>query len=164
MLSSGLPCILSGGAWKLEGRGVDSRRSATVRFSIPFCDVDAMQVVWHGNYFKYFDIARDRLFSDAGIDLYRAVGDCGLVFPITRTQTKHIRPLRFRDEVDCKATLIEAECRLVVEFEIRVAGSGQMCTTGRTEQAAVRFADGTLELRLPEAFRRALGTSIGDGG
>lgn len=148
----------------MEDRPVDAGRSATVRFSIPFCDVDAMQVVWHGNYFKYFDAARDRLFGDAGIDLYQVMEDGGLVFPITRTQTKHIRPLRFRDDVECKATLVEAECRIVVDFEIRLAGSGAICARGRTEQAAVRLADGTLELRLPESFRRALGSSTGDGG
>jgi acyl-CoA thioester hydrolase len=143
---------------------IQSYRSATVRFCIPFCDVDAMQVVWHGNYLKYFDAARDRLFSDAGIDLYRVVEDGGLVFPITRSQTKHIRPLRFRDEVDCKATLVEAECRLVVDFEIRLAGSGQLCTKGRTEQAAVRLPDGRLELRLPEPLRLALGFPSRDDG
>ena len=142
---------------------MDACRSATVRFSVPFCDVDAMQVVWHGNYFKYFDAARDRLFSDAGLDLYRAVGDRGVVFPITRTQTKHIRPLRFRDEVLCKATLVEAECRLVVDFEIRLADSGTICAKGRTEQAAVHLADGSLELRLPESIRRALGSPRDDG-
>jgi acyl-CoA thioester hydrolase len=142
---------------------VDPRRCATVRLSIPFCDVDAMQVVWHGNYFKYFDAARDRLFSDAGIDLYQRVGDTGLVFPITRTQTKHIHPLRFRDEVDCKAVVVEAECRLVLDFEIRKAASGTLCAKARIEQAAVRIADGTLELRLPESIRRALGCA-GNGG
>lgn len=142
---------------------MDQRRCATVRFSIPFCDVDAMQVVWHGNYFKYFDAARDRLFRDAGIDLYQTVAGTGLVFPITRTQTKHIRPLRFRDEVDCKAVLVEAECRLVLDFEIREAGTGTLCTKARIEQAAVRVADGTLELRLPESIRRALGCIRHDG-
>ncbi len=142
---------------------MDSRRRATVRLCIPFCDVDAMQVVWHGNYFKYFDAARDRLFRDAGLDLYRGFEDGGLVFPITRTQTKHIRPLRLRDEVDCTAVLVEAECRLVVEFEVRLAATGTLCAKGRTEQAAVRLADGTLELRLPETMRRALGCAR-DGG
>jgi len=131
-------------------------RTATVAFSIPFCDVDAMQVVWHGNYFKYFDIARDRLFSDAGIDLYRTVEDCGVVFPITRTQTKHVHPLRFRDEAECKATLVPDECRLIVEFELRLANGGRMCARGRTEQAAVRLTDGSLELRLPDSIRNAL--------
>jgi acyl-CoA thioester hydrolase len=135
---------------------MEIRRTATVRFTVPFADVDAMQVVWHGNYFKYFDLARDQLFRDAGIDLYRAVED-GVVFPVTRTQTKHIRPLRFRDEVDCTATLIESECRLVVDFEMRLA-SGTLCAKGRTEQVAVRLAESnaSLELRLPEAIRKAL--------
>ncbi|HEY5282749.1 MAG TPA: thioesterase family protein [Polyangia bacterium] len=141
----------------------ETRRSATVQFSVPFCDVDAMQVVWHGNYYKYFDIARDRLFSDAGIDLYQLAKDGGVVFPITRTQTKHILPLRFRDEVECKATLVEAECRLVVEFELRLAGCGKLCAKGRTEQAAVCMEGWTLELRLPDFIRRALGTLRDNG-
>jgi acyl-CoA thioester hydrolase len=145
---------------------VEARRTATVSFAIPFADVDAMQIVWHGNYLKYFDLARDRLYCDAGLDLYQVARDSGVVFPITRTQTKHIRPLRFRDQVECTATLIEAECRLVLEFEIRLAGSGQLCAKGRTEQAAVRHVDQALELRIPEAIRSALrppGTAHDDG-
>jgi len=135
---------------------MQAQRTATVRFTVPFADIDAMQVVWHGNYFKYFDLARDQLFRDAGIDLYRAVDD-GLVFPVTRTQTKHIRPLRFRDEVDCTATLVEWEHRLVVDFELRLV-SGTLCARGRTEQVAVRLAESnsTLELRVPEMIRKAL--------
>jgi acyl-CoA thioester hydrolase len=132
------------------------RRTATVRFTVPFVDVDAMGVVWHGNYLRYFDLARDRLLRDAGLDLYRGVED-GIVFPVTRMQAKHIRALRFRDEVDCTATLVEWECRLVVDFEIRQTG-GTLCTKGRTEQVAVRLgeAKAALELRLPETVRRAL--------
>jgi acyl-CoA thioester hydrolase len=136
---------------------METRRSATVRFAVPFADGDPMQIVWHGNYYRYFDMARDRLFSEAGLDLYKPYGDEGWVFPITRTQSKHIRPLRFRDEVECTATLVEAECRLVIEFEIRMVATGELCTRGRTEQAGVRLAEQKLELRLPESLRHALG-------
>jgi acyl-CoA thioester hydrolase len=131
-------------------------RTATVRFSIPLYDVDAMQLVWHGNYFKYFEDARDRLFRDAGIDLYQIAKEGGVVFPITRTQTKFVRPLRFRDEVECKATLVEAGCRIVFDFELRLADGGPVCTKARTEQAVVRISDGGLELSLPESVRSAL--------
>jgi acyl-CoA thioester hydrolase len=140
----------------------DARRTATVRFSVPFADVDAMQIVWHANYLKYFDLARDRLYCDAGLDLYQVAMSSGVVFPITRTETKHVWPLRFRDEAEVTATLVEFEIRLVVEFEIRLAKGGQLCAKGRTEQAAVRFADNSLELRIPEDIRRALGT-VPDG-
>jgi acyl-CoA thioester hydrolase len=138
-------------------------RSATVPFTVPFADVDAMQIVWHPHYLEYFDLARDRLYRDAGLDLYRIATDVGIIFPITRTQTKHVFPLRFRDEALCRATLVEYECRLVVDFEIRLAAGGRLCAKGRTEQAAVRWADGALELRIPEEVRTALGSEP-DGG
>lgn len=135
---------------------MENRRCATVRFTVPFCDADPMQVVWHGNYLKYFDAARDRLLCDAGIDLYRSYEGTGIVFPITRTQTKHMWPLRVRDEVACTAFLVEFECRLVFDFELRNAETGRICVKGRSEQAAVRLSDWSLELRLPEFIRKAL--------
>jgi acyl-CoA thioester hydrolase len=136
---------------------VKLRRFAVVRFTVPFYDADPMQVVWHGNYLKYFDAARDRLLCDAGIDLYGSYHRTGYVYPITRTQTKHIWPLRVRDEVECKATLVEHECRLVFDFELRNVATGKVCVKGQTEQVAVRASDWSMEVRLPEYLRRALG-------
>jgi acyl-CoA thioester hydrolase len=132
-------------------------REATVLIQVPFCDVDPMQVVWHGNYFKYFDVAREKLFDDAGVDMYRMHTDTGLVFPVTRSQAKHIRPLRFRDQIKCTARVTEAEYRIVVEFEIRLASDGTLCTKGKTEHVTVRLPEGTMELRIPSEIRRALG-------
>lgn len=36
----------------------DPRFTVDVDLTIPFHDVDVMGVVWHGNYFRYFEIAR----------------------------------------------------------------------------------------------------------
>ena len=62
-----------------------------------------------------------------------------LIFPIIRTSTKHIFPLRHRDEIICKATLVDAYIKLVVDFEIRKAEDGKVCTRGRTEQVTVKL-------------------------
>ena len=45
-------------------------RVAEVSFQVPFHDVDAMQVVWHGNYLKYFELARTEMerSMDLGFD------------------------------------------------------------------------------------------------
>ncbi len=45
-------------------------RSSEVRLTVPFHDLDPMRVVWHGNYLKYFDIARFALFRKAGVEAY----------------------------------------------------------------------------------------------
>ncbi len=131
-------------------------RTSCVRLRIPFCDVDGMQVVWHGNYFKYFDAARERYFDESGLDLYSTYAQSGIAFPITRTQTKYIRPLRYRDTIDCIALVVEAEFRIVLDFEIRLADDNTLCTRGRSEQVAVHMPGGELELRIPVHIRRAL--------
>jgi acyl-CoA thioester hydrolase len=132
-------------------------RRTAVRLRVPFCDVDSMQVVWHGNYFKYFDCAREALFKEAGLDLSKMYADDKIAFPVTRSQAKHVRPLRFRDEFDCSARVTESGCRLVIDFEIHLVDGGPLCTRGQTEQVAVRLPDGTLELGLPSFIQRALG-------
>ena len=31
-------------------------RTTTIEFKVPFYQTDAMQVVWHGNYLKYYEV------------------------------------------------------------------------------------------------------------
>ena len=38
------------------------QHSADVEIEIPFHDVDGMWIVWHGHYYKYFEIVRAALF------------------------------------------------------------------------------------------------------
>ena len=35
----------------------------TVNIDVPFFDVDMMDVVWHGHYIKYFEVARCALLD-----------------------------------------------------------------------------------------------------
>jgi len=134
-----------------------SRLECEVRFSVPFQDLDPMRVVWHGNYLKYFDIAREALFDKAGVDLYQVREENGYVFPITRSSVKHIYPLRHKDEFIVKASIREAYRKIVIDLEVRLVNGGTVCATGRSEQVAVRTADYRLELLIPESIRRALG-------
>ena len=44
----------------------DPRFTAEVELTIPFHDVDMMGVAWHGNYFRYFEVAREALLNQIG--------------------------------------------------------------------------------------------------
>lgn len=116
-----------------------------------------MHVVWHGNYMKYFDIARFELFHKAGIDLYGYSIKHQIMFPVTRSSTKHIVPLRHRDEVVCRATITEAEYKIGIDFEIRKNDNGQICTRGRGEQVAVKVPEMELMFEIPKEIQTALG-------
>ncbi len=124
---------------------------------VAFHDLDPMQVVWHGNYLKYFDVARFGLFADAGIDLYDYMINQHYVFPVTRSSIKHIAPLRPFDEFICRATVTEAEYKIVMDFEIRLSGDRQLCARGNSEQVAVKYPEMEMEFEVPKDIRKALG-------
>ncbi len=84
-----------------------------VTLKVPFHDVDGMQVVWHGHYLKYFEIARDALMAQLGVNLHQYALDSGYLFPIVKSQTKHISPLRYQDEFACTARLSAGTRKIV---------------------------------------------------
>lgn len=61
---------------------------------VPFFDVDAMHIVWHGNYVKYLETARCAFLSSIGYD-YNEMGRQGYSWPIVQMNLKYIRPARF---------------------------------------------------------------------
>ena len=132
-------------------------KSFEIRKKVPFYDLDPMQIVWHGNYLNYFEDARRALLDHMGVDLYQYYERTGIVFPIIRTATKHIYPLRYGDEFICKATLVDSRFKIVVDFEIRLAADDKVCARGRTEQVAVQAPQMEILLRVPEEIRAALG-------
>ena len=132
-------------------------KSVEVRLKVPFHDLDAAQIVWHGNYLKYFDVARFELFRDSGIDLYDYFIGERYAFPVIKTWTKHILPLRHGDEFICKATVREAQIKISIDFEIRLADSGVVCTRGRGDQVAVKMPEMEMQLEIPAEVTRALG-------
>ena len=137
----------------------ENKKSIEVNYCVPFFDLDPMQIVWHGNYLNYFEIARAALLDSCGVNLYSYYEQHKLIFPIIRTSTKHIYPLRHRDEIIVKATLVDARVKLVVDFEIRKATDGTICARGRTEQVTVTTPEMETIFRIPDDIRQALGFS-----
>jgi len=130
--------------------------SASVRRKVPFYDVDMMRVVWNGHYWKYFEEARQALFTQQGITSFDESEGKGWVFPVIRSEVKYIHPLRLDDEFICTATLKEARVKIVVDFEITRVADGKVCARGRSEQAAVKVPEGEMAFMIPHEVQNAL--------
>jgi acyl-CoA thioester hydrolase len=140
--------------------GTDGHPMSTsfdIRMKVAFHDLDPLQVVWHGNYLKYFDVARFGLFAARGIDLYAYMIEKKFAFPVTRTSVKHIVPLRAFDDFICQATVTEAQYKIGMAFAIRKADDGTLCARGTSEQLAVRYPEMEMEFGIPDDIRQALG-------
>lgn len=132
-------------------------KSLEKKFTVPFYDLDPMQVVWHGNYLKYFDATREDLCYKLGFEPVAYYKKTNILFPIIKTATKHIVSLRHRDRFTCKAILKEARYKIVIDFEIRLDNSHILCARGRSEQVAVKYPETEILFEIPEDIRKTLG-------
>jgi acyl-CoA thioester hydrolase len=136
---------------------METRPSHEVRMKVAFYDLDPLQIVWHGNYLKYFDVARGELFDHLGLDLFEFHARTGYIFPIIRTAVKHVHPLTQGDEFVCRATVKEARTKIVIAFEVHTLKEGRLCAKGSTEQVAVRTPGMEMAFLIPEEISRILG-------
>lgn len=113
--------------------------SATVTIEAPFYDMDMMRVAWHGHYLKYFERARCALFDRMDYN-YAQMEASGYIWPIVDCRIKFVRPVRFGQQIDVSATLVEYENRMKLNYRISDHGSGEKLTTGYTIQVALLLA------------------------
>lgn len=124
--------------------------SAETEFTVEFYDVDAMGVVWHGNYVKYLEKARCVLLDKIGYG-YREMKTSGYAFPVTDMKVKYIRPLFFGDRVRAKAFLEEYEDRLRIKYEL-FGPNGEITTKAVSTQMAYGVDAGVSYFECPRIF------------
>jgi acyl-CoA thioester hydrolase len=130
----------------------------TIDVSPAFYDVDPLEVVWHGHYVKFFELARSALLARQGYD-YAAMKASGFSWPVVDLRVKYVRPARLGVPLKVTARIIEWENRLRVDYLIREAESGLKVTTAQTTQVAVDMTTGALQFVCPPALLRCLGLS-----
>lgn len=111
---------------------------ADVIIEIPFHDVDTMNVVWHGHYLKYFEIARCKLLDQFQYN-YMQMRESGYAWPVIESHVRYVQGIGFEQKIRVRAILKEWENRLKIEYQIFDAESGRKLTKGYTIQVAVHI-------------------------
>ena len=122
--------------------------STEILFKVPFHDVDMMGVAWHGHYFKYFELARTELFRKFHCDA-EELRAMGLVLPVIESHCRYLAPLTYGMHVRAKASLVETEFRLSVDYLLAEEPSAKRLAEGCTIQGVARRADMRLLFPVP---------------
>lgn len=104
-------------------------------FTVEFYDVDSMQIVWHGNYIKFFELGRCELLDKIGYG-YLEMEKSGFGWPVVDIKVKYIRPLMFHQKARIRTTLVEYENRLRLSYRI-FDMDGNVLTKGESTQMCV---------------------------
>lgn len=124
---------------------------AEVNLITSFQDADPMGVIYHGNYFRFFEEAR-RVMMDKIDYGYLAMKDSGYMWPIIGTQVKYVKAIPFNHAIRVTAKLTEWENRLRVDYVIYDGNTGQRMCKAHTMQVAVDIASEEMCFASPQVL------------
>ena len=128
---------------------------AEIELEIPFFDVDMLESAWHGHYVKYFEMARCVLLDKLQYN-YSQMRDSGYSWPVIDLQVRYVNPAVFGQKIKVKADLVEWEQRLMINYLITDAQTGQRLTRGSTSQVAVEIASRDMQFNSPAVLLEAV--------
>ncbi len=128
---------------------------ADVIIDVPFHDVDTMNVVWHGHYLKYFEIARCKLLDQFHYN-YKQMLASGYAWPVIESHVRYVQGIEFEQKIRVRAILKEWENRLKIEYQIFDATTAKRLTKGYTSQVAVHIETREMCFQSPQVLLNCL--------
>ena len=121
-----------------------------------FFDIDSMDIVWHGHYVKYLELARCALLDrfDYG---YARMRESGYFWPVIELRLKYVRAATFDRPLIVWATIVEWQNRLRIDYAIRDAKTGAKVNSATSVQVAVDRATRQMQYVSPPVLLQRLG-------
>jgi len=120
---------------------------------VRYAETDKMGVVYYGNYYTWYEVARGDALRKVGYP-YSALEEDGILLPVTESYSRYMAPIRY-DELIVVATKIEELRAVSISFvyEIFRASDRKLCTKGFTKHAML---DKNGKLLRPDGNNAAL--------
>ena len=126
--------------------------AAEVEIPVRFSETDAMGVVWHGNYLKFFEDAREHFGAVYGIEYMDAFNN-GFYTPIVKSDINHKASVYYGQKVMVKAILEQhASSKIVFRYIVTNLSTGEIAATGSTTQVFLGIENKLLELVKPAFY------------
>ena len=127
--------------------------------SVRFSEVDSLQIVWHGNYIKYFEDGREAFGKEFGLG-YLDVYKNGLLIPVVKVECEYKYPVKYGEKIIIETEFINCdEAKIQFQYKIFRKSDNKLVATGKSTQV---FLDSNHELYLTlppfyENWKRKIG-------
>ena len=119
---------------------------------IRFSECDALSMVWHGNYVKYFEDGREdfgKKFDLGYLDMYNKTG---LTVPVVHLECDFKKMVGIGETIIVETTLIDSQAaKMIFEYKIYNEQKELVCT-GNTIQVFVNMEKNELMITTPPFF------------
>ncbi len=132
-----------------------------IEYHVNFYDTDAMGVVHHANYIRWFEMGRVAYLHKYGITLNAMMED-GFVFPITEVRAKYVSPGHFDDTlvIETRGKVL-TKVKMAFTYRIFHKETGRLLVRGFTQNV---FTDRETDrvTRLPKKYYALLAHAMED--
>lgn len=127
--------------------------AAQTHIKVRFSETDAMGIVWHGNYAKYFEDGREDFGKKYGLG-YMDVHRNGYMIPLVKLNINFKNQLRYEQEAVMRTTFIETPAaKIVFEYELRRKSDNKIIAEAESVQVFLN-KNYELELISPPFFEK----------
>ena len=125
-------------------------------FRVEYIDTDAMGIVHHASYLRYFERTRVEWLRSVGLS-YRKMEEDGYMLPVHSCTLSYKLPLHFDDEFTVKMIMGEMEnASMTLHYE--VWSDGKLRTTGSTRHVLCfkkveNFKTSFVVTKIPKEWR-----------
>jgi acyl-CoA thioester hydrolase len=103
---------------------------------VAFADTDAMGIVHHANYLRYFEEARVEYLREKGIH-YKVWQARGQHLPLIESQCRYKKPARFDDILEISVSPKVDGARIILDYEVFNQETKELIATGSTQHVCV---------------------------
>ena len=93
--------------------------STDTQVRVRYAETDQMGVVYHSNFFPYFESARAESIRQLGLT-YADMEKMGVIMPVVDVHCRYLRPARYDDLLSIKTILKELPVHHKIEFHHEV--------------------------------------------
>lgn len=126
---------------------LQSIKEVQVRFN----ELDPLQIVWHGNYIRYFEDGREDFGAKFGLS-YLDFKKAQIATPVINVNCDFKNMLRYPETILVETTYQPtAAAKIVLNYKITRKGSDHIIASGQTTQVFTDF-EGNLLLCSPDFY------------
>lgn len=126
--------------------------SETITVQVRFSEVDALQMVWHGNYLTYLEDAREAFGRKYGLE-YMTIYRNGYQTPMYDLHVRYHSPSTIDATLAVRIRLQMADsAKIIYDYEIRNVSDGSLVLEATSIQLFTDL-EGHLEVNVPDFYQ-----------
>lgn len=131
---------------------MNKKLSSITEVLIRFSECDALQMVWHGNYVKYFEDGREDFGKKFGLSYWNIYEKTGLAVPLVHVECDFKKMVGFGETITVETTMVDDPAsKIIFEYTIFNDKKELVCK-GKTIQVFLNMDKKELLITMPHFF------------